>query len=169
MSLQARMSEGDKRLYNPSRDVAHNFKEVLSLVAARLEDHAWPELAEILKREKVDMDDLGEACAAYCRYVASATEHPTEPMQVCMSNSGFFDVKPAAQVAVLAMLGTCYAGIQHSGIRDATLGGEGPMASVSDLLKDADDLLRFQGKSKLGRRIAKFKYRLKQAIGLLRK
>ena len=43
------------------------------------------------------------------------------------------------------------------------------MASVSDLLKDADDLLRFQGKSKLGRRIAKFKYKLTQAIGLLKK
>lgn len=169
MSLQARMSEGDKRLYNPSRDVAHNFKEVLSLVAARLEDCAWPELSEILKRENVDMDDLGEACAAYCRYVASATENPTEPMQVCMSNSGFFEAKPAAQVAVLAMIGTCYAGIQHSGIRDATLGGEGPMASVSDLLEDADRLLMFHGRSKLGRKLAKFKYKLSQAISVFRK
>jgi hypothetical protein len=53
MTLQARMSSEDRRLYNPSRDVAHNFQQVMELVAARLEDQSWPELEEILRREKV--------------------------------------------------------------------------------------------------------------------
>ena len=168
MVLQARMSQNDPRLYNPSRDVAHNFKQVLELVAARLEDQAWPELVAVLKREDVTMDDLGEACAAYCQYVASAIEHPNRPMPVSLEASGFFKCKPAAQVAVLAMLGTCYAGIQHAGIRDATLDGEGPMASVSDLLKSAENVLSYTGSSRLARRWYRFKQRVKTAFKALR-
>ena len=168
MVLQARMSQNDPRLYNPSRDVAHNFKQVLELVAARLEDQAWPELVDVLKREDVTMDDLGEACAAYCQYVASAIEHPNRPMPVSLESSGFFKCKPAAQVAVLAMLGTCYAGIQHAGIRDATLDGEGPMASVSDLLKSAETVLSYTGSSRLARRWYRFKQRDKNAFKALK-
>jgi len=168
MVLQARMSQDDARLYNPSRDVAHNFKEVLELVAARLEDQAWPELVDVLKREEVTMDDLGEACAAYCQYVASAIEHPNRPMQVSLEVAGFFKCKSAAQVAVLAMIGTCYAGIQHAGIRDATIGGEGPMASVNDLLESADRVLRYTGSSRLARRWYRFKERIKNALKAFR-
>jgi len=166
MSLQARMSEGDTRLYNPSRDVAHNFKQVLELVAARLEDEKWPELAELLAREGVSMDDVGEACGAYCTYVASAAdpESAQKPMQVSLLESGFFECHPAAQVAVLAMIGTCYAGIQHAGIREATVGGEGPLNSVSDLLKHAENLKRFVGLPAWLRPFAKLRYKLKKAL-----
>lgn len=145
MTLQARMSEGDRRLYNPSRDVAHNFKDVLQLVAARLEDSKWPELAVLLERENVSMDDLGEACACYCNYVAAGFNDPKKSMQDGLVSSGFFECKPAAQVAVMAMIGVCYAGIQHVGIREATVGGEGPLMSVEDLLDSADDLLKYIG------------------------
>jgi hypothetical protein len=166
MGLQARMSEGDKRLYNPSRDVAHNFKDVMALVAGRLEDEKWPELTDLLSREGVDMDQLGEACAAYCRYVASAaeTENADKPMHVCMLESGFFECHPAAQVAVLAMIGTCYAGIQHAGVREATLDGEGPLLTVKDLLKHAERLQRFMGLPGWIRPLAKLKYKIQKAL-----
>jgi len=115
MTLQARMTPNDQRLYNPSRDVAHNFQQVMELVAGRLEDQKWPELTEVLKREGVSMDDLGAACGCYCTYLASAAieeKADKNTMQTSMMDSGFFKCKPAAQVAVLAMIGTCYAGIQ---------------------------------------------------------
>ena len=81
MSLQARMSQGDSGLYNPNRDIAHCFGDVVKEVAARLEDERWPELVAILSREGVSMDDLGEACQALCLFVASSTEDPEETMQ----------------------------------------------------------------------------------------
>jgi len=167
MSLQARMSEGDKRLYNPSRDVAHNFKEVLSLVASRLEDEKWPELAELLHRENVSMDDLGEACACYCRYVAYGAEDPKKPMQESLIDCGFFKCKPAAQIAVMAMIGVCYAGIQHVGIREATIGNEGPLLSVKELTQVADNLLKFTGKSRLMKFLFSFKMKVKKAFRVL--
>ena len=46
MTMQARMTANDQRLYNPSRDVAHNFQQVMEMVAGRLEDYSWTELAE---------------------------------------------------------------------------------------------------------------------------
>lgn len=162
MSLQARMSEGDRRLYNPSRDVAHNFKEVMNIVAGRLEDQKWPELVEILKREQVSMDDVGEACGCYCTYLASAAN--PDMVGVSMSESlklsGFFECKPAAQVAVLAMIGTCYAGIQFGGIREASIGGEGPLETIAEVAGHAARLHRYMGMPYWQRRLADFKRRL---------
>lgn len=164
MSLQARMSESDRRLYNPSRDVAHNFKEVLQLVAARLEDSKWPELAELLAREQVSMDDLGEACAAYCIYVASAVEDPNKSMFAGIADSGFFKCKPAAQVAVMAMIGVSYAGIQHAGIREATIAGEGPLQTVSQLVDSADNLRKYLNRPMWQRKLLRWIEKVKKVI-----
>ena len=87
-------------------------------------------------------------------------------MPVSLESSGFFKCKPAAQVAVLAMLGTCYAGIQHAGIRDATLDGDGPMAA-SDLLKSAETVLSYTG-ARLARRWYRLKQRVKNAFKALK-
>lgn len=164
MSLQARMSESDRRLYNPSRDVAHNFKEVLQLVAARLEDNKWPELSALLLREQVSMDDLGEACASYCMYVASAVEDPNKSMFAGIHDSGFFKCKPAAQIAVMAMIGVSYAGIQHAGIREATISGEGPLQTVSQLVASADKLRKYLNKPLWQRKLLRWIEKVKKGI-----
>jgi hypothetical protein len=162
MSLQARMSEGDRRLYNPSRDVAHNFKEVMDIVAGRLEDHKWPELADILGRERVSMDEVGEACGCYCTYLSSAANPDMigVSMVESLKMSGFFECKPAAQVAVLAMIGTCYAGIQFGGIREASIGGEGPMETIAEVVEHAARLHKYTGMPRWRRRLEDFKRRL---------
>lgn len=170
MALNARMSEGDRRLYNPSRDVAHNFQDVMNLVAGRLEDHKWPELQEVLKREDVTMDQLGEACGAYCQYLAWAadTDKQDWSMTKAIQESGFFDCEDAAQVAVLAMIGTCYAGIQFGGIRECTVDGEGPLQTVGELMKYAEEFRRYQGMGRLRRRWVKFKMKIKAAWAAMR-
>lgn len=142
MNMQARMSANDPRLYNPARDVAHNFHEVAKLVAARLEDGMWPELAGVLAREGVTLDALGEACGAYCNYIGSAATHPEWEMEDALRVSGFLNCLPAAQVAVLAMYGVCYAGIQFAGVREATVADSGPLNDVAELIKAADRLRR---------------------------
>jgi hypothetical protein len=170
MTLNARMAEGDRRLYNPSRDVAHNFQEVMNLVAGRLEDHKWPELNNILKREGVTMDQLGAACGAYCTYLASAADADKQDWSMTKSvlESGFFECEDAAQVAVLAMIGTCYAGIQFGGIRECTVAGEGPLETIGDLMKHAEEFRRYQGMGRLRRRWVKFKMKLKAAWAAMR-
>lgn len=164
MTMQARMSADDRRLYNPSRDVAHNFKDVMNLVAARLEDEVWPELTALLKREAVTMDDLGEACGSYCRYLASAVEEPNLPMQQSLDKAGFLNCKPAAQIAVMALIGSCYAGIQFAGVREATINGEGPLQSVGDLLQHAQHFQEHLGLSRWQRKLKKLKDKFSQAF-----
>ena len=169
MSIQARMTANDPRLYNPSRDVAHNFQHVMELVASRLEDQTWPELDSLLRREEVTLDDLGAACGAYCTYLASAKTDPLLAMHSSLEQCGFFKCKPAAQVAVLALIGTCYAGIQYAGIREATLGGEGPMQTVGDLMVHAEHFRKFTGMSGLRRKWEKFKVRMFAVFAALSK
>lgn len=169
MTLQARMTADDRRLYNPARDVAHNFQEVMNLVAGRLEDYAWPELNEVLSREGITIDDLGEACGAYCQYLASAAQEPNVSMTESLTRSGFTKCKPAAQVAVMAMLGTCYAGIQHAGIREASVGGEGPMYTVADLIIYAEKFRAQLGQSRWRRRWERLKAKIKAGLEALKK
>jgi len=160
MSIQARMSSSDPRLYNPSRDVAHNFQSVMELVASRLEDQTWTELDSLLRREEVNIDDLGAACGAYCQYLATAKTDPLLAMHPSLEQSGFFKCKPAAQVAVLALIGTCYAGIQYGGIREASLGGDGPMQTVENLMVHAVNFRKYAGMTGLRRKWEKFKGRM---------
>lgn len=170
MTLQARMSEGDRRLYNPSRDVAHNFKEVMDIVAGRLEDQKWPELIEILGREGVSMDEIGEACGCYCTYLASAADQDMAGISMIesMRASGFFKCKPASQVAVLAMIGTCYAGIQFGGIREATVGGEGPLETIAEVAQHATHMHRYMGLPRWRRKLVDFRRRIVKAFQAFR-
>jgi hypothetical protein len=167
------MSSSDSRLYSVNRDVAHNFKQVMDLVAGRLEDQQWVELTEVLTRENVSMDDLGEACGCYCTYLASAATNPELSMQASIEASGFFACKPAAQVAVMATIGTAYAGIQFAGIRDASISAngkvEGPMASVEQLLVHADRFRRYAGLSRWQRRFLRLRSRVAEAFAAFRK
>jgi len=133
MSLQARLSENDPRLYNSYRDVAHCFGDVMREVAARLEDRRWPELDAILTKEGITMDQLGDACAAACTFVQTATELPKEKMHEALERSGWWKVPAPAQMALCAMIGTVMFGYFYAGVREATLGGQGPCQTFQDL------------------------------------
>lgn len=164
MTMQARMSSSDNRLYNPNRDVAHNFFDVLHLVAARLEDGTWPELDGLMWRENVSMDDLGESCACFCKYIASSKEYPNRSMHESLTECKFFETKPAAQVAVLASIGVCYAGIMHAGIREATVASEGPLMTVSEFMKYAEEFRRYARMPRWRRKLGHLKTKFYNAL-----
>lgn len=168
MPLQARFQEHDPRLYNVNRDLAHNFKEVLELTAARLEDGTWTELDEFLKENEVSMEDLGEACAAFCTYVASAATDKKADMLTGLTNSGWFDCKVGAQAGYLAVLGTVLAGVAHRGIREATLDEDGPALKVGELVAAGDTCLKAMRISKWKRRWVSFRQRIGGALAMLR-
>lgn len=166
MSLQGRMTANDPRYYNPNRDVAHNFVDIMSRVSARLEDNQWPELGEILEREAVTIDDLGEACAAYCTFMGTAPAEGDNQVTMAESlrNAGFFACKPGAQVAIMAMLGTVYAGVAYQGIREATIGDSGPLKDIHALLDSAEELRKYIYMPTWKRKLVRLKLKLVKVL-----
>ena len=168
MPLQARFQEHDPRLYNVNRDLAHNFKELRELTAARLEDGTWPELDEFLNKNEVTLDDLGEACASFCTYVASAATDKQATMLEGLTNSGWFECKVGAQAGYLAVLGTVLAGVAHRGIREATLDDDGPALKVGDLVAAGDECLRAIRTSRWRRFCFSVKKRISGVVSAIR-
>jgi hypothetical protein len=131
--FQARASQWDHRLYNVNRDCAHNFGDVMREVVARLENRRWPTLVGWLAERGVTDAQLGDACAAFCQFVATATQFPPEQMQEALTRCGWFDQPREAQVAVMATLGTVLAGYYWAGVREACILGDNPCLSYQDL------------------------------------
>jgi len=166
-SLQARLSENDPRLYNVNRDVAHNFEYVANLVAGRLEDGLWPELDHLVRKHNISMDDLGEACQAFCLFIGAGVEQSND-MQEALDESGWFKVKPAAQVALMATLGTVILGMHFSGVREATLNGEGPAATLSQVAARGKETADYLAMPRWKRWFSRRFKRIKKAFAILR-
>lgn len=126
MTLNARMSPHDPRLYNVSRDVAHNFGQVIQEVARRCEDGTWDTLQELLREKKVSDEEVGRCCQSLCRFIATQADDPKESMAGGMARCGFLDADPYARVVVAAYLGTVVLGYHWAGVREATINGKGP-------------------------------------------
>lgn len=133
MSLQARAGEWDHRLYNVDRDVAHNFGDVCTETARRLEEGLWPELAAYLRAVGASEDELGESCRAFLQCVATSTDIQKESLHAALVRTGWFEVEAPAQIAFMATLGTVMLGYFWAGVREATLGGVGPTLEYRDL------------------------------------
>lgn len=133
MSLQARMSQADPRLYNVNRDVAHCFKSVMEEVSGRLEDGRWACVEALLKEKGVTLDRLGEACEAACRFVAGAVDVKKESMGACLARTGWAGLPDMAQVALCAHLGAVMLGYFWVGAHEATIQGVGPCNDMADL------------------------------------
>ncbi len=159
-SIQARMSKEDPRLYNVNRDLAHNFQRVAEMVAGRLEDELWPDLAAILKREGINQYDLGAACESFCIFVGSSFERPEEDMTQALERCGWMQLKPGAQVAVMACLGTVVLGMHFAGVREATLGGEGPAMSLKALHDYGKQSSALITESRWARRIRRWRLKI---------
>lgn len=163
------MSKSDPRYYDVNRDVAHHFSYVANLVASRLEDQTWDDLNVILKQNDITMDDLGEACGAFCTFVGSAAEDAKLSMKESLDKSGWTKVKPAAQIAVMSTIGAIYFGIQFAGVRAATIGDEGPMHEMAYLIeqgrKSADIIMQ----TRWQRAWSGLKSRLGVMLGLLKR
>ena len=127
MSLQARMSQDDPRLYNPNRDVAHNFDQVIMEVAKRCESGTWDALTALAKEKGLSDEDLGKACQALCRFAAKEPEKG-KSMPQCLAECGFLELPATARIIVAAYMGTVF-----PGIREATIQGQGPAQTYKKL------------------------------------
>lgn len=163
MSLQARMSQGDDRLYNVNRDVAHNFEFVIMEVAKCMEEGKWPVLTKLAKENGVSDTDLGKCCEALIKFMGVQTENPEESMAACLARCGFLELPEIARVVVMAYLGNITLGIHHAGVRDATLGGVGPAATYKKLRWAGRKCALLMTMPRWKRRLYRLKERMRRA------
>lgn len=133
MSLNARFSPYDPRLYNVNRDVAHNFREVMAEVVRRCEEGTWDVLRRLAQEKGITDRELGRACHSLCRFLATQLDEPGESLGAGLARCGFLDCAPEARVIVMAYLGTVTLGIHWAGVREATLDGQGPALTYRQL------------------------------------
>lgn len=161
--LQARMSQGDNRLYNVNRDVAHNFDFVIQEVAKCVEEERWPALTKLARDAHLTDECLGRCCAALCKFVAVQADNPKESMAQCLERCGFLDLPETARVIVMAYLGNITLGIHHRGVREATLNGQGPADTYKKLRWHGRQLVLLMRMSRTRRWLYRFRQRLRRA------
>lgn len=140
MSLNARMSQSDPRLYNVNRDVAHNFDFVIQEVAKALETGRWEALTKLAEERSVTDEALGRCCEALIKFMGVQADNPKESMAACLARCGFLDLPETARVIVMAYLGQVTLGIHWAGVREATMNGTGPALTYRKLRKEGRKL-----------------------------
>lgn len=157
------MSQGDPRLYNANRDVAHNFEFVMKEVALAIEQGRVRWLRALAAENEVSDEELGRCCQALCKFVFVQADDPKESMSACLARCGFLDVSNAARVVVLAYLGQVTLGMHHAGVREATLGGVGPALTYRGLRWHGRRLTLLMTMPRWKRRLYRLQARLRRA------
>lgn len=165
-TMQARLKQ-NTAAYNINRDLAHNWTKIANFIAVRLEDGLWPELADLLKREGVTMDDLGEGCKVYCTFIGTAADDPKEDVRDALDRCGWFKLSPVVQIALMATLGTIVTGMQFNGVREATLGGEGPAQTLPEVMNYGKRVSDFLAQPRWKRTLVLWRARLGRAFAAL--
>jgi hypothetical protein len=140
--MQMKVSSADPRIYNPDRDVAHNMRFVATKLAEWLDRDRWDAVGEYIAFKKLSRDDTARALQALLLFIATTVQDKKEDITQAMERSGWNKVPKAAQLVIMAHLGTLMTGMYFVGARQATLGGEGPCSDVRELVALADDIAR---------------------------
>ncbi len=163
MSLNARMTQGDPRLYNVNRDVAHNFEYVIQEVSSCVEKGKWGALTNLAKDNKVTDEQLGQCCAALCRFIAVQADNPKESMAACLARCGFLDLPEIARVVIAAYLGNIMLGMHFAGVRETTISGVGPTLTYKKLRWHGQKLVLLMKMPWWRRRLYQLRSRLRRA------
>ena len=167
MSLQARFNPQDPRLYSPDRDVAHAFKNMVRIVAERIENDEWEIVTDIKKKYQLTDQQLGQICRSFCLFVMSSTEQ-RESMSDCLTRSGWFEQPEAAQLIYMALLGTVVSGYFFAGVREARCLGDDPVLTGDDLRAIGNQCARAMAIPRWRRGLTLWWQRIRQALAALR-
>jgi len=162
-SLQARMSQNDPRLYNVNRDVAHNFGFVITEMFKAVLEERWPALTNLAKEKGVTKEQLGEGCNALVKFVGVQADDPNESMAACLARCGWLDFPEHVRVILMAYLGLVTLGIHFHGVREATLGGQGPAATYKQLSWHGRRMVLLMRMGWFRRRLYRLRARLRKA------
>ncbi len=132
MPLQVRLADGS--LVSPDRDIRLMYQDAVIAVKAHFEATQWPELVAFAEDAGAEWGDLEEALDCYIQFLNFSTRDSEETMHDCLVKSGFLAVKPAAQIALMAMLGRVVTGQFFHAIRSTTALGE-TMAGLPQIVR----------------------------------
>lgn len=138
-SFGMRPPGGTGEFYNPARDFAYNYPQLLACVCKAFESSHWPEVKSFVAAamnvtEEQAWESLCDVNDAMMRYVNICCEDPTETVEDLLKRSGFVDLPNPARIGYMAMIGMVMVGQLFAGLRDVTPLGNTRM-DVSSLLR----------------------------------
>lgn len=129
----------DTRRYNPARDIAYAYPNMVKAAFAGLEeDKADFWMARYLKSVGVGEEGIANAAVCLARFFNIAMNDPAvKTPSDALRLSGFLDLHSAAQHAVMVRIGQVATGMFFLGIREVYYEGEAPPVNDKELLDQA--------------------------------
>lgn len=132
--LQARQPGGDGRWHSPDRDLAYAWPCLTQAALDQLAPANWkPWFEEYFKFAGVTEADIGAAAAAYAKFFGNVCAPGVDTPRQALERAGWFDLKPAAQVALFMKLGQVATMAFFTAIRDVTPLNEAPPVDLAAL------------------------------------
>lgn len=148
--IQSRKEGGDGRWHSPDRDLAYAWPCLVRAALDQLATENWkPWFAEYFKFAGLTNDDIGAAAEAYGKFFQFVCNREVDNPRQALERAGWFELKPAAQVALFMKLGQVTTMAFFSSIRDVTPEGEDPPLDQQALY---DSALRARFELASGRR-----------------
>lgn len=127
MEIPWKDKDGILHRSNPARDIAHCWPQLLERVVLLCHEENWsPQLRSVLDASGVVEDDVRLAITALCDFCKASLNNSFATPKDALTSLGFFELKPAAQLAVTSLLGEVCAGAFWAGIRSAMPAGQEP-------------------------------------------
>ena len=168
MSLSLRPKGSSDPFYNPGRDLAYCYPKAVEEVAKRFNEHRWPELEALAADAGVTFDQLCDAMDAYIAFLNIAHERPEEKIGECMVRSKWLAQPKAAQIAIVAMLGTVVTGQLFYAIRDTSSPDE-QNADIQAITKYGGEAKRWMYAHPLRTKLWTWRIKARRGLSRLRK
>lgn len=142
----------DGTRFSPSRDLRYAYQSAIKAVGIHFDSRMWEDLMAYAMGEGLSYDDLVDTMDALLRFLNSSVDNAQESMHEVLQRSGWLDQPPAAQIALMAMLGRVVLGQYFDALRSTTETGERPegldavileMTSALDTSKSPGSIKRF--------------------------
>lgn len=129
----------DMRRYNPARDIAYAYANMVRAAFAGLEeDKADYWMSRYLKSQGVGEEGIANAAVCLAKYFNIAMNDPgVKTPYEALRASGFLDLHSVAQHAVMVRIGQVATGMFFTGVREVYYEGEAPPVDDAALLAQA--------------------------------
>lgn len=149
--------------YNPCRDVAYCWDDLLRSTCTLIERREFAEVGPFIAEHNVTDDELTDVLVFLAEFWKGSRDGDREPLHE-LQKRGWFELRWQARAAVLSMMGQMMLGFVYSGIRQATEMGDVPMLPAVELTERAAALAALCGKPLWRRKLALLSMRFKRWV-----
>ncbi len=127
---------GSDKWYAPERDVVNLFPQLARTAFDQLAETDWkPWFADYFRYAGLTEEELGKAAVALARFFKEAVDPDVADPRTALERAGWFELNPAAHVAVFMKLGQALTMAFWTGVRDVTT--DAPPTSLDSLQRAA--------------------------------